>query len=704
MEIAAILAFSAALGSGALALALAVARDVRHSLPRWCFVAGMGLLSAESIFSGLSQIALLPEQVVYWQNWRLVVVSLLPSTWLCFSLTYARGNYRESLGPWRYVLGGVCVVPVALALVFQGDLFVSIAQEESTRHWMLRLGVPGLVVSLVFLIGAVLVLMNLERTLRASVGTIRWRIKLMILGLGVLFVVRVYSDSQVHVFRTVDLSLQPLDCAGLLVACLLILASLLRSAPFKVEVYPSHAVLRNSFTLLLAGIYLVIIGVLAQWVSLLGGSAAFHLKAFLVLISLALLALLALSERVRWRIKQLVSRHFNRPLYDYLVVWRTFTEGTTRRVEQGDLCGAITRLVSEIFQAQSVTIWLADERKEKLFFAASTLLSAEKAARLQLDPADAGEVIGALRSRPEPIDLDASKEIWASALRRCHPAQFPNGGNRFAVPLIAGGEWVGVITLGDRVGGAPFSFQDLDLLKSVSDQAATSLLNVEFSQRLIEAKQLEAFQAMSAFFVHDLKNTASMLSLMLRNLPIHYEDPAFREDALRGISRTVAHLNEVISRLTLLRQELAIRPVECDLNELLTEVLKAQEQTAGVELAKEFQPLPKVRLDPVQIEKVLTNLVLNARDALGSGGRIRVETRRRNGWVVLGVADNGCGMSPEFVQDRLFRPFQTTKKNGIGIGMFHCKLIVEAHRGRIEVESTPGQGTAFRVLLPLTQA
>jgi signal transduction histidine kinase len=195
-----------------------------------------------------------------------------------------------------------------------------------------------------------------------------------------------------------------------------------------------------------------------------------------------------------------------------------------------------------------------------------------------------------------------------------------------------------------------------------------------------------------------------MLSLMLRNLPIHYEDPAFREDALRGISRTVAHLNDVITRLTLLRRELAIRPVECDLNELVSGVLKAQEQAAGVQLVKEFQPLPKMRLDPVQIEKVLTNLVLNARDALGPGGCIRVETRRRNGWVVLAVADNGCGMSPEFIQDRLFRPFQTTKKNGIGIGMFHCKLIVEAHRGRIEVESTPGQGTAFRVLLPLTQA
>jgi putative PEP-CTERM system histidine kinase len=700
MTIETIIAFSAALAAGLLALA--VGRFEQHSAPRWFFVAGMGLLSAESIVSGLTQTALLPAQMVHWQSWRLVVVSLLPFAWLGFSLTYARGNYRESLAKWRYVLG-VCAIPIPIALASKGNLFVSMIQDPSTHHWMLRLGLAGFVVSLFFLVSVVLVLMNLERTLRASVGTSRWRIKFMILGLGVLFLVRIYTGSQVHLFGSVDLSLQSLNAAALLVACGLLLASLLRAEPFKVDVYPSHAVLQNSLTLILAGIYLVIMGLMAEWVSLFGGGGAFQLKAFLILVSLVLLALLMLSERLRWRIKQLISQHFNRPLYDYRLIWRTFTEGITRRVDPGDLCAAIGKLVSEIFHAQSVTLWLADERKEKLNFAASTSLSAERAVPLHLDPADAGGVIAALRNRPEPIDLDASKEIWASALRRCHPSQFPNGGNRFAVSLIAGGEWVGLITLGDRVGGAPFSFQDLDLLQSVGDQAATSILNMQFSLRLIQAKQLEAFQAMSAFFVHDLKNTASMLSLMLQNLPAHYQNPEFREDALRGISRTLAHLNDIIGRLNLLRQELVLRPVDCDLNELIALSLKAQEKAPGIELVKELQPLPHLRLDPVQIEKVLTNLMLNARDALGSGGRIRVETSRRNGWAVFAIEDSGCGMSPEFIQDRLFRPFQTTKKNGIGIGMFHCKMIVESHHGQIEVESAPGQGTTFRVLLPLSQ-
>src|SRR4029077_19392919 len=112
---------------------------------------------------------------------------------------------------------------------------------------------------------------------------------------------------------------------------------------------------------------------------------------------------------------------------------------------------------------------------------------------------------------------------------------------------------------GDRVGALAFSVQDFDLLRCVSNQAAAGLLNSQLAQRLSQSKQLEAFQAMSAFFVHDLKNTASTLSLMLQNLPVHYQDPQFREDSLRGISKTVEHINDLISRLTVLRHDLEVK-------------------------------------------------------------------------------------------------------------------------------------------------
>jgi signal transduction histidine kinase len=94
-------------------------------------------------------------------------------------------------------------------------------------------------------------------------------------------------------------------------------------------------------------------------------------------------------------------------------------------------------------------------------------------------------------------------------------------------------------------------------------------------------------------------------------------------------------------------------------------------------------------------------LLLNARDAVGAAGQIRIATAVAGSWVRVSFADNGCGMAPEYVQHSLFKPFQTTKKKGLGIGLYQSKLIVEAHQGRIEVQSQLGKGTTFTILLPL---
>jgi len=699
MTTGAALNFASVFSAGLLALTI-FTRQFR-SFPRWAFSAGMLALAAESLFAGLAARAVPLEVVARWQNLAFVAMAFLPGLWLLFSLTYARGNSGEFLSRWSVVVACAFIVPLTLVLLCPDGISSTIGQPSDRSQWVLRLGFAGSALNLIFLLGTILVLMNLERTFRAAVGTMRWRIKFVILGLGVLFTVRAYTSSQALLYRGGDLSLPAVNAGALLLASLLILRGLLRAGHSDVSIYPSHSLLHHSFTVLLAGVYLLVVGVFAKVVTHFGGDAAFPIKAFLVLLFLVLLAVLLLSDRVRLFTRRFVSRHFSRPVYDYRSVWRTFTESTARRVEQNELCSSVVKLVSDIFQALSVSIWLVDERKDQLSFAASTSLSQQKAGQLALDAADAAEVISALSAHPDPVDLDSSKAHWAAALRRSHPDEFRKGGSRVCVPLIAGGEMLGLLVLGDRVGAVPFSVQDFDLLKSISEQSAANLLNIQLSQRLSQAKQLEAFQAMSAFFIHDLKNTASTLSLMLQNLPVHYQDPQFREDALRGISKTVTRINETISRLNELRHELALQPVECDLNDLITETLKGQEQAADVSLLKELAPLPKVRLDPAQIQKVITNLVLNARDAVSSSGQIRVATSQENGWVILVVADNGCGMTPEFIQRSLFRPFHTTKQKGIGIGMFHCKMIVEAHRGRIEVQSEPGKGTRFRVLLPI---
>jgi putative PEP-CTERM system histidine kinase len=697
-----ILAWAGCAGGGALALF--VAGQGQRAFTPWIFVAGMLVFAAESACYGLTITAASPDEMVYWQQWRLAAGSLAPGLWLLFSLSYARGNYREFLDLWRIPLIAAFVLPVGLAIWFHSRLIVVAGQAEADGPWMFSLGFPGTLLNIFLLLGAVLTLMNLERTYRASVGTMRWRIKFMVLGLGLIFVVRAYISSEALLFHnTLNLSLQAVGVLALLLGGGLILRALARPGHFDADIYPPHSAPYNSLTVLLAGIYLLVVGVFAKVVQFFGGDTAFTLKAFVLLVALVLAAVLLLSDRVRLMARQFASRHFQKPLYDYRTLWRRFTEQTASCVRQSDLCQAAVKLTADVFQVLSVTIWLADDHRENFTFAASTFLSEAKANDLKLQGAEAIEVMRVLENHPDPVDIDASREPWAATLRRCHPDEFRSGGNRICMPLIGGGQMVGMITLGDRVKGAPFSWQDFDLLRCVADSVAAGLLNVQLSRKLLQAGEMEAFQTMSAFFVHDLKNTTSTLNLMLKNLPVHFDDPAFREDTLRGIAKTVAHINHLIARLGQLRGGLQIKPAVSDFNELVLAALADLEGTQNVHLVKTLHPLPKLLLDREQMLKVMTNLVFNAREAVASAsaGEIRIETSQNNGWAVLAVSDNGCGMDPEFVSRSLFRPFQTTKKNGLGIGLFQSKMIVEAHQGRIQVESQPGKGTTFRLILPL---
>lgn len=697
MDFSVIIAFCAALL--AIGMAVGVAASAK-TLPHWIFVAGMLVLGVESLFVGLTLDALLPSQVEKWQQWRLVMLSFVPGTWLLFSFVYARENRLAILRKMEWLWIPALLVPPAIAFYYRAGL-VKLAEAVPGSSWVIELSRGGVFLNVCLLLGAILIMMNLERTFRSAVGTMRWRIKFMVIGLGILFGLRAFTSSQVILFHATNMSLQTLSSSALLLSCLLVARTLLRTGHFEVSVYVSRSVLQGSLTVFFAGLYLVVLGLGAKVTASAGGDATFQLKAFAVLLALVLLAVVLLSDRVRLHVRRFVSRHFQRPMHDYREVWRTFIQRSARCVEQTSLCKTIATLVSEVFQALSVGVWITDEQKQKLILRASTSLSNANRAETVIEGEEAANVIKALEGQPEPVDIDASKELWAVTLRRNQPVEFPHGGNRICVPIIAGGELVGLVIVGDRVAGVRYSTQDYELLKTLGDQAAASLLNLRLSEKLGQARQLEAFQAMSAFFVHDLKNTASTLSLMLKNLPVHYANPEFREDALRGIAKTVTHINDLIERLNMLRHELQVQEVECDLNQLVSDTLRSYETNAGVEFIKQLGAIPKLRLDPTQIQKVLTNLVLNARDAISDNGQVKVETSRRNGWVVLTVADTGCGMAPEFVRDSLFRPFQSTKKKGLGIGMFHCKMIIEAHRGRMEVESAPGKGTQFRVLLPV---
>jgi putative PEP-CTERM system histidine kinase len=693
------LSFIAAILS--LALAVFVFLRDRHSFVHRLFAVGLMAFALEAGLSGLSFRATSASELAYWQRLKLIVGSFLPGIWLIFSLSFARANYREFLSRWKWILFASFIFPFLMTTVLGDAFFVGKPMVDESLGVMIELGWSGYAYHLFFMLCAVLILMNLERTLRHSTGYMRWQVKFLIIGIGGLFGIQIYLGSQVVLFRALDMSLEMINVGALIVADVLVLWSLLRTRLFNIDFYLSHSFLYNSLTLLLVGIYFIAVGLVARIAVYFKNGGNLPLTAFLIFTAIVGLAVLLFSDRLRLKRKHFISRHFSRPRYDYRKEWTEFTHGTTSVTGSKDLCAAVARMVSRTFEILSVTIWLLDENEESLLLGGSTVYSELQVKDIKSSEKGAKELIHAIRNRSMPIDFDSAEEGWASELREANPDYFREARIRYCIPLVASEKLLGVMTLNDRIAGIPFTTEDFDLLKTIADQTAGNLLNLKLSESLRQLREVEAYKNMSAFMMHDLKNLASTLSLTMQNLPTHFDNPDFRNDAFNVISQSVTKINNMCSNLSILSHKIKLNRTEIDLNKLITSTLSGLNGCLKVPVIQGLQPLAKLFVDSEQIQKVLTNLILNANEAMSNGGEIQVATEQRDVSIVLMVKDNGCGMSEAFMERSLFRPFKTTKRQGMGIGLFQSKMIVEAHGGKIEVESEEGKGSTFRVYLPV---
>ena len=688
--------------AGILSVLLAVAGllHLKRSLTSWCFFAGMLILGAKSIVTGLRLRAFPLEMMLPWFTREILIEALLPAVWLCFSLTYSRTNYRDFLRRWTPLLIVAAVLPAVLAFGFSDRLYQVIPSGVGEGS-AVQIGGITRAVHIVILISFVAILMNLEQTFRSAVGTMRWRIKFVVLAVGVIFGARLYIRIQAILFAGSELILWNVESGALLIGCGFLIVAYLRTRLPEIDVYPSVAVLRSSLTILIVGAYLLVVGGLAQVARRFGGAEIFEWQAIVVLAGMAGLALLLLSDRTRQTIHVFVVRHFSKAKHDSARIWTMCSQQFSRVKDQTAVCGAAAKLISETLDVLSVTVWLSDSEGARLIVRASTARQPSSSGNDNAPDTASHAVLEALQSRSEPFDLESVAGEWAEELRRLNAATFAEGGPRLCVPLRTGDQTVGVLVLADRINAAIYTVEELELLRCVADQMTSVLINHRLATEVAQARELEAFRTMSLFFVHDLKNAAASLNLMLRNLPVHFNDPAFREDALRGIGNTARRIDEMITRLSALKDRPQLTAAKADLNEVVNDALDRVNAIPAAQLTRELQPLPGILLDREQIQNVVTNLVLNARDALGNEGRIEVRTEHRDGRVLLSVSDNGCGMDEAFVKNALFRPFQSTKKKGLGIGLFQSRAIVQAHGGAIHVQTEVGRGTTFLISLPI---
>ena len=240
-----------------------------------------------------------------------------------------------------------------------------------------------------------------------------------------------------------------------------------------------------------------------------------------------------------------------------------------------------------------------------------------------------------------------------------------------------------------------------DNINVVTERLRTQIAREE------ESRQFESFLRLSAMLTHDLKNAIEGLSLTVGNMERHFDNPQFRTDALKGLTSATEKLKALVARLSKPLTSLSgehKRPTNVDLIPIIQRVIatNAEPVRGKHKIVTRLPPCLFALVDAARIEEVIENLVLNALEAMTEiGGTLTVEAGEApNGAPMFSVSDTGRGMSRSFIEQRLFRPFSTTKKTGIGLGLYTCREVITASAGSIEVDSVEGAGTTFRVVLP----
>lgn len=613
----------------------------------------------------------------------LLVDSAKQLAWMVFLLSCTKDNFQN--------LGQVLRQPIAWAM-----LAVPVATLVLPFFYAIDPTWRYLGQTVVALEGLIL----LELIYRQA-GENRWAFKPLILFLGAtnLFEFVTYANATM-----VDRLDEPYIAArGIIYAVLLpfLVFAIRRIKHWGVDIFVSREVVLHSSLLMVAGGYLFIMALAGYAVRYIGGEWGSTVQIALIVLSLALLATLFLSNSFRIRVKVFITKHFFANQFDYRIEWVRLTEAL--KASDGSLQQVYDNALKGILQAIDYDEGLLVKRKHGAYM--QTMASVEHDELTRPEQQLLKIISDFCEKKNWLVDLEELryKPFVYEGLKVNH-ALLNECSFQLVLPIYQSNRLWGLALLRSNHTARRLNWEIRDYLSAITAQVSSYVLLNEASQEVAENAQFAAFSRMSAFVVHDLKNVLAQIDLILCNAQQHKNNPEFIDDTFETLEHTKSRMENMLRQLTDKNAAQQASENLTSASEIINHIV--ERKCAGHLPAPllEVKAEKQLVIDSEKFGNVMYHLISNAQQATDDNGDIRIviDTNAEETQLNIDIIDTGIGMSRDFIENRLFKPFDTTKGNaGMGIGAYDAKNFMEKIGGHLDVKSVEREGTTFTLTLPL---
>ncbi|MBL1264967.1 XrtA/PEP-CTERM system histidine kinase PrsK [Candidatus Methylomicrobium oryzae] len=555
---------------------------------------------------------------------------------------------------------------------------------------------PRFVAHTVFsIVGLILV----EQVYRNANPDQRWINKFTCLSLGALFMTDFIVYSKSLLFVRLD---EPLwNSRGFINALIipLLAISIHRYQTDSTRINLSRQIIFHTTVLFGIGLYLILMSISGFYIRNYGGNWGKIAEIIFVFLAILLLAITFLSGKAKALAKVYFSKHFIHLRYDYRDEWIRLSRAIAMLDSLGELSGFIIKTMADLVDSSGGGLWLKNAEgnfylteEYNLGFAPLKMIKSDQS------------LVQFLKTKRWVIDFveyEHDPEIYDEVDLSQWDAKEKN--IWLIIPLFRQNELEAFVVLTQARVVRRLNWEDHDLLKTAGMQLANALVLSRVSDALAKSKQFEAYNRFSAYLVHDLKNLVAQISLIIKNAEAHKHNPDFIEDAVSTLENVVNKIDHLLGQL----KRGNVKGEDREVFNLVDVISNVAIQQSGNKPLLEISTNPeKVCIvgDKARMTAILGHLVQNAQDATDDSGWVRLELRKEGQQGIITIMDNGCGMDEKFIAERLFRPFDTTKGNaGMGIGVYEARDCITKHGGHFAVDSSPGKGSVFTIVLPLAE-